>query len=355
MNNLLKDQKIINEINIRLPNIFMNCTDELKKLMNKNNIYLSGLFLLECISDEDFPEKEIDFFVTENKFKKLNDFLKKNDFRCKRMSTSSHIGSCAATLSVYMPNELNIVHKQNNYCVNVLKIKEPMILMEQWLDKNVDFDICKNFYKINSSVEIIYIKSFDQIMNKSPIFRFSETMGSVTYKQSIEKYIKFQNLGFNFLDKGENMYNYIINSAFFTDKLNVQHKIYYNFTIKRVGKIKHVNDEGKKLNKYIFELVHGNLEDLEKNLFISYGDENKTIVKHENIVIENNKIIIASRLIHNRCKKNKFKFGIHNYCALNLCGIEKEHFHCLGTNVICCCVRTFLTFFISQSENTNSQ
>ncbi|XWV26045.1 putative orfan [Tupanvirus soda lake] len=78
-----------------------------------------------------------------------------------------------------------------------------------------------------------------------------------------------------------------------------------------------------------------------------YGSgDNKKIIKHDNIQIENDKILINKKSAKKICTSRKEKKLI-NYCPLSVCEINKQHFHILGTNIICGCVRTMLTFFIS--------
>ena len=331
-------QKIIAEINIRLNNIYPNHVNQLKKLMEKYNIFISALFIVECICQEFFPEPTIDFFVDKESLKPLQKFMEETTYKNSSMKSSPHI----------LGNHRTSVHTfclQNNYEIRVYCVKNLTQPIHQWLDNVIDFDICKNYYKIEDSVEQIYVKSYEQTINKSTNFQFAKIVDGINNKYTIEKYIEYKKLGITFLNAGNEMYNYIIDNAILVNKAGIPKKMYFNFEICRTGRKSYIDAKGKKSYWYIFDLTSGHIHDLENNIFSTYGsNENKQIINHNNIRIVNGKIFIDRENVKKLC--NKEKDLCKNYCPNAVCGIDKPHFHCIGTNIRCCCIRTYLTFFV---------
>jgi len=332
------NSKIINNINTNLTNIFGDKTKKLKKIMNNQNIFVSGLFIIKCILEEKSPKK-IDFFIPKNQLELFNNFLTKKCMTKKyRVQSSPHIiGGERISKSFHKITN-------SNYKINVYAIKNFSTTIETWLDEKIDFDICKNYYAINNSKEKIYVKVLNKIINKTATFRFAKNLGGISYKRTIKKYIKLKNLGFKFANNGQEMFDYIISHAKIIDNNNVGHNTYSLFEIRLVNK-KYYSDECHK-KMYLYELLNNNMEELEKNLSKTIGGQ---IKKSNDIVIENGKIMVNPKLIKNKCNDNfdtQSKIKRKNYCPLAVSGINKPHFHLGGTNVICCCVLTYLTFII---------
>jgi len=102
------------------------------------------------------------------------------------------------------------------------------------------------------------------------------------------------------------------------------------------------------IKRHIFELVDGDINQLDSVLCHYLGGKR---TNYEFATVKNGFVEISESIIDRcekmeQCKLHKYYLGPTQFCPLSLCDIEKKHFHVNGKNVICGCVRLYLTFFI---------
>ncbi|XWV26044.1 putative orfan [Tupanvirus soda lake] len=252
---VIDKSKIIKEINIRLSNIFGNNVTVLKKIMDEENIIISGLFIAECVCGDYLQNNvSIDFFSEFTASKLLDVFFKENGYKKTSISRQNILGDVESTVKIFKIKK-DLSHEQNEYKINLWSTKKITKPVKIWLDNVMDFDICKNYYKIVNGEEKIYVKSYENTINKKTKFSFARVIGGFNYKYTIDKYIDYEKNGIIFINSGVDMYNYICDNAYIINKEKEHKKVYYNFIIKKCGKKSYPDENGNKKYKYVFDLV----------------------------------------------------------------------------------------------------
>lgn len=182
----------INEINRRLSEMFMDKHEfeSFQNLMLETKSVISGSFIIQCVIGELWEGSDVDIYtpfdrfsdVNSNKYGKLlvnNTFYKKNE---SHMYNIRHIHKV-----VTYTNDVN-----NIQIISILK-KQDINTMCKYINKHIDFNICKNIFYPN------YV-SFNNInelfTRKSNINNFPSL-----HNNNFTRYTKYINRGFIFNGK----------------------------------------------------------------------------------------------------------------------------------------------------------
>lgn len=199
------------KINNRLEDIFSDNTAKFLKLLDDENAYISGSFILQCLMNEHFNGSDIDIFLpdrhinhvysnpsTGRGFSPVEDLLYKDlGYEWKDGNEyGSHIETKQFKISfirTYAKNNVNIqfIHVGNSDT-------------KEFIANTFDFNICKNIYRN----KYLYVDSFEDIIYKETKFKYALHSGN-----SVERCAKYQKRGFIFTNLNDLCYRTIANDS----------------------------------------------------------------------------------------------------------------------------------------------
>ncbi len=207
--------------------VFQENFDKFRKYMVKSNAMVTGSIILQHALGERWPghawdRLDIDIFmavkpITDNnfdwrinmregftfynqkyKFKLKHNNLQKFLFKNK---DKKYMGGGYVTHSQYH-NEFgeNVLLRINEYVIqkrNIFQVieinKKKFSSWEEFIDKTVDFDICKNFFQYTEGGFSLKIENVQSIISKKAVFKFVHDK-----KSSLERREKYEERGFIF-------------------------------------------------------------------------------------------------------------------------------------------------------------
>jgi hypothetical protein len=216
-NNAIKKSVIENCItNTINHNLHTNFIDDLPliDLLKETNAFISGSFILQCILNE-FYDSDIDIYIPYNEQSMvLIDAFFEN--YCKCSDTGEYDGDEAGSNKmkrvldyivnhnyevVILNDELSmneqlVEHKYKkmdnckyNY-IQFIYLNVPKDNMIDYINKNFDFDLCKNMYDVKNNT--IYTHSLNSILNKT----FDFKIGEWVFFKTADRAIKYKKRGF---------------------------------------------------------------------------------------------------------------------------------------------------------------
>lgn len=193
-NNTIKEMKKRLEINLGKSN-----SDKLIDCLKKENVIISGSFIIQCMLGEYWTQSDIDiFYITDEKDVDIS-FVNENDFLLV------HYPSCIYErfLGDYLYRYAILKNKHTGELVQILNLSNNSM---KSLDLNdiFDFDICKNYFHYKNGNEVLDIYDIDSIMNKKIASIQTEKFELFLIFTRLRKYKK---RGFEF---DENEYNKIL-------------------------------------------------------------------------------------------------------------------------------------------------
>lgn len=146
------DKYIIRELDTRLQNIFGDKLNYFKQLLISEDAIISGSFIIQCILGEIWSDSDIDLFIPDFTNQIFDEFLF-NDIECTLKG------------NVYNTEYLSFgktvdYETKSGQCVQLIKLNENKI--DDFMNKNFDFKICKNLYDGKN----LKIKDLYNIVNK---------------------------------------------------------------------------------------------------------------------------------------------------------------------------------------------
>ncbi len=196
---------IINTIKQRLKNEFGEHYDSMTQLMKRNNVFLSGSFIIQCILDEDWTsytnqhlDSDINFFqsrVNHNVRKRYDGEIYVSDIEnyiYDIMFYKDSVELYNIPFTTHHPILYHII--QDVYYFHDIDQAKKVIQMTtldtdeyyKFICNRVDFDICKNIYYNDKLI----INDIDAILNKQIIFKNTfntclQVMSNITFKNGI--------------------------------------------------------------------------------------------------------------------------------------------------------------------------
>lgn len=170
-NNSIINKKVIKQttINCIYKNLQLHLGqhyDMFIELINKNSLFISGSFIIECILDEKYENSDIDVYSYNNyKNETLNSLEilsdDKYDFRNEYqdiLPINNIINNCLPKGKILQRIQLN------NTTINSYETFKNHIV------KNYDMDICKNIFTIINNKPKLYINNINKIISKKDIY-----------------------------------------------------------------------------------------------------------------------------------------------------------------------------------------
>lgn len=192
----------INNIDIKLKNIFKDKYDIFNKLLIESGSIISGSFVLQNLLNEYWDESDIDIYVPYNN-KLLDKNFKPTSQLDKFLLENYKLENSLCSNSYYILIEK--VETIKNYMVGGKKIQIILVKniqqneFKDYINNNFDFDICKNFYGIRKDGnKFIDIYNFDQIFEKKTEFKYSTNLPKTRITSSIVRYNKYIKRGIIF-------------------------------------------------------------------------------------------------------------------------------------------------------------
>jgi len=268
--------------------------DKFLSIMDKDNISISGSFVLQCILDEYWSMADIDLY-TYNDTSNIEQVFVDNEYD---YSFKNFDGGYSQLFGI----------KKVVNCCTTNKINIQLILLDEY--KNVidyikttfDFNICKNIYSIKNGKDYLYIDNLLNIMNKT----VSGGILGTAYKFTGRK-LKYEERGFTFQNNviGNHIYYngnvipiIILDTntkqiTLFNETVYMYDKCYakYNFDDKHYVKIESL----QKIQKYKCHILYNcpircldnTIEHYHAKLMISYIGVKHSEIVYDCIVIEN--------------------------------------------------------------------
>lgn len=192
----------------RLKDIFNDDTDRFLKLLDDAKAYISGSFILQCLTNENFDDSDIDIFfpdcIINGKllsaqsmcFSPIDDFLYK-DLKYTWNDGHRYIDNIGSDQL-----QINFIrtYKKNNVEIQLMYISNNDV--KKFIIDTFDFDICKNMYRNKN----LYIDSFEDIIHRETKFKYAYRLGA-----TIKRGIKYQKRGFKFTNLNKLCYNSLVN------------------------------------------------------------------------------------------------------------------------------------------------
>lgn len=190
----------IDAINNRLRLVFGDDLEEFKLILKETESFISGSFIIQCILDEWWDDSDIDLFTKyydnfelvvddDENILKTHNKIKIDTFLYHK---SDHFGYCEHPNSIYKgSNVTNYKIQDKEYQVQLIKIKMNGS-MKSFINKDFDFDICKNSYYINDR-ERVSVYGIHNLCLKKTEFRSTTHLNN-----SIGRYHKYKRRGFEF-------------------------------------------------------------------------------------------------------------------------------------------------------------
>ena len=174
-------KKCLIEMKIRLKKILNNEYDKFMDILYKTGSAISDSFILQCLLNEDW-KSDIDILVFEITLE-LEKFLKEFNFR-----THYYNKEIRGIAEISLDKTITF-GKTDFHFILVNNIRKEEI--KEFICKNFDFDIIKNFFQENK----LYIHDYEQIFSKRVEFKIGKVGTS-----SIRR-VKYEYRGFTFYNK----------------------------------------------------------------------------------------------------------------------------------------------------------
>jgi hypothetical protein len=374
-------ESTLNEINLKLTQVFGDQVDKLKSMMEGHEVFISGSAIIECVLGENWTHQTpsekgeviqgpiFEFFCNDREnTKQFIEFVKKFTEIKRSVFRRGNIRSpWTYRISQTIVYE-NVPHPVRH---------EDMV---EHIDKLFHFDICKNFYRICDGKEELYIGSFDAILNKKSTFFFLEKPNDQNHYLSVLiDCMYYKNKGFEFsCGDGVDLHQYVINNArsYLSKGMANPHHPYLEFKIVSTGETligtfeKHtikkeykkegyriiddkIYKDGEKINDGVDELklkickkkiceytnhiyrVCDNIDELkyklDQQVCMKSGGK---VVDGDIKIVGDDLIEISSYMINKsreQCKMGKAWISCRNcspsICPLLVSGMEKTHMH----------------------------
>lgn len=169
---MLTKQQIIENINSKLKLILGENFSEFKSNLKKNACVISGSFIIDCILNTDLSN-DIDIYVpySENMTFYENPTSPFNEYICNNFKFKSCFAANRYSHDLDKGNILTFIrdHVSNGKKLQVINTScFDSDAITKFILENFDFDICKNYYYINSEEEDeLYIHDLKNLIQKT--------------------------------------------------------------------------------------------------------------------------------------------------------------------------------------------
>lgn len=188
-------ENLVHVIENRLKNIFNNDNNynEFMNTMKDSKAIISGSFILECIYNQEWNDADIDIFVS-RKIKINKNELSTNDRPSSILDKwfSDKYGMKDYDACVHYGNDItrqNVILWVRKYIINgkefqIITLDMYPSKIQSFIEKNFDFDICKNTYcPLHNKISI-----FDTKCLEDKECAFNYTVNCETSKTRAKKY-----------------------------------------------------------------------------------------------------------------------------------------------------------------------
>jgi hypothetical protein len=354
---------IQNEINERLSDVFRENVGEVKQLMDRHSVLISGSTIVECALGEKWDhhnpsEKKmvegpiIEFYSPISEMRKFHKAIKK----------FISIDCCKLQYPHQCP-----WHRQTTtnmiYGMGIACNKSYDKLVE-YVNSIFLFDICKNFYRVRNGIDELYVNSLEasSIISRKSSFAFPDNSRyKYDFKGALIDCLYYKSRGFEFsVDDNANMYEYIISNSIHSHGEKVYHEFHIEstnetrkmkYTVKKIkaeykevgyrirnGKVcgadrkevegdivKFYTEKDKEYVAYVYEVCNEKTDEL-RELIDGLLKQTKQCIQF----VGDNKIALPKDMIERDCKIGRLwgcKHCNSSICPLLVSGSDEDHCH----------------------------
>ncbi len=357
---LVKDDNILNrlekyirrrcklQINNRLQSIFGHNFDEFRQIMVKQDVVISGSFIIQCLLDEywktytEYYRTDIDIYMVQCDsyshitrddypdyrctpprcgYSDIENFMHKN-FEYLYSNRGGHVSYMRSLGDkIARTTEYDVSESLNIQIIHTIFEKDKIPFKKFFVDfikQNSDFDICKNVYYYDQKKAHLHIHNLEQILFKKTEFKYTNNI-----YLSIERYLKYKFYGFTFTNNRLEMLNDIVENAHHSSLTRSDKHIYELYEIEYIETL-WIPPNLPAIK--VYKILKGNIKQLQ------YCEKFGEI---HGITVENDILKICDDNLDKCSPNTNYEHSRYYFmCPIVTClGHDVKHFHLKGKNV----------------------